>query len=49
MYVSERSQEVKVLCDPRVRAAITVLGIELCSFHDFPVYGSRRTNGDVIA
>ncbi len=34
MYLSERSQEVDTLCDPRVRAAIAEMGIELCSFHD---------------
>jgi predicted glycoside hydrolase/deacetylase ChbG (UPF0249 family) len=32
MYSSERAEELKVLCDPRVRAAITKEGIELCSF-----------------
>ena len=31
-YRSERTQEVKALCDPRVRAAILAEGIELCSF-----------------
>ena len=34
MYRAERAQEVKVLCDPRVRAAITSAGIELCSFRE---------------
>jgi predicted glycoside hydrolase/deacetylase ChbG (UPF0249 family) len=32
MYRSERLEEVKALCDPRVRAAISTLDIELCSF-----------------
>jgi chitin disaccharide deacetylase len=32
MYRSERLEEVKVLCDSRVRAAISALEIELCSF-----------------
>ncbi len=32
MYKAEREQEVKVLCDPRVRNAIVAMGIELCSF-----------------
>ena len=36
MYCSERLKEVKVLCDPRVRACIATLGIELCSFLGFP-------------
>ncbi len=32
MYRGERAEEVKVLCDPRVRAAIVAMGIQLCSF-----------------
>jgi predicted glycoside hydrolase/deacetylase ChbG (UPF0249 family) len=32
MYRSERLEEVKALCDPRIRAAISTLEIELCSF-----------------
>jgi predicted glycoside hydrolase/deacetylase ChbG (UPF0249 family) len=36
MYCSERVEEVKVLCDPRVRASITTMGIELCSFLHLP-------------
>lgn len=35
MYRSERSEEVRVLCDPRIHAAIVAMGIELCSFLDF--------------
>jgi predicted glycoside hydrolase/deacetylase ChbG (UPF0249 family) len=31
-YRSERAEEVTVLCDPRVRAAIVAMGIELRSF-----------------
>ena len=34
MYRTERGEEVKVLCDPRVRQAVIALGIELCSFVD---------------
>jgi predicted glycoside hydrolase/deacetylase ChbG (UPF0249 family) len=34
-YLCERPEEVKVLCDPRVRAAIAARGINLCSFNDF--------------
>jgi chitin disaccharide deacetylase len=34
MYRSERALEVKTLCDPRVRAAIQAMAIELCSFGD---------------
>ncbi len=37
MYQSERAQEAKTLCDPRVRAAIVDMGIKLCSFHDVTV------------
>ncbi len=31
-YRSERAEEVKVLCDARVRAAIVAAEIQLCSF-----------------
>jgi predicted glycoside hydrolase/deacetylase ChbG (UPF0249 family) len=34
-YRSERAEELKVLCDPRLRAAIKTLGIELCTFDDW--------------
>jgi len=36
MYSRERAQELSVLCDPRVQAAIVALGIELCSFGNLP-------------
>jgi predicted glycoside hydrolase/deacetylase ChbG (UPF0249 family) len=36
-YRGERAEEVRVLCDPRVRAAITVEGIELRSFNRDPM------------
>jgi chitin disaccharide deacetylase len=39
MYRGERSEEVKVLCDPRVRAAVAAEGIELRSFHDVAGFG----------
>lgn len=32
LYRRERAQEVDVLCDPRVRAAIDSMGIRLCNF-----------------
>ena len=32
MYCSERAKELKVLCDPRIRAALDEMGIELRSF-----------------
>jgi chitin disaccharide deacetylase len=35
-YGSERAQELGVLCDPRVRAAIAAAGIRLCSFGNLP-------------
>jgi chitin disaccharide deacetylase len=35
MYQTERRDELRVLCDPRVRAAIDSLGIKLCSFNDW--------------
>jgi predicted glycoside hydrolase/deacetylase ChbG (UPF0249 family) len=34
MYVDEREQEVRVLCDPRVKDAIEREKIALCSFHE---------------
>jgi chitin disaccharide deacetylase len=36
MYCAEREQEVKVLCDPRIHAAVRATGIELRSFQNFP-------------
>ncbi len=36
VYRNERAQEVKVLCDSRVRSKIVALNIELCSFHRLP-------------
>ena len=36
MYCAEREQEVKVLCDPRIHAAVRAMGIELRSFQNFP-------------
>jgi chitin disaccharide deacetylase len=36
MYRRERLQELRVLCDARVSAAITSMGIKLCSFTNFP-------------
>jgi predicted glycoside hydrolase/deacetylase ChbG (UPF0249 family) len=35
MYRHERAKEVVTLCNPRVRAFITEMGISLSSFHDF--------------
>ena len=37
MYCSERVEEVKALCDPRVRTSLVAMGIELCSFQNLPV------------
>jgi chitin disaccharide deacetylase len=34
MYSFERVDELRVLCDPRLRAALSVAGFELASFHD---------------
>jgi predicted glycoside hydrolase/deacetylase ChbG (UPF0249 family) len=36
MYVAERDEEVRALCDPRVRAAIEEERIELMSFRELP-------------
>ncbi len=35
-YRLEREQEVRTLCDPTVRAAVSRLGFELCTFDDVP-------------
>lgn len=34
MYRDERAEEVKVLCDPRLRTAMGVMNVELCSFEN---------------
>jgi predicted glycoside hydrolase/deacetylase ChbG (UPF0249 family) len=36
MYLRERAEEVRVLCDPRLRTFLRDKGIELRSFHDVP-------------
>lgn len=36
MYLAERSDEVKTLCDSTVRAAVAADAIELCSFDTYP-------------
>jgi predicted glycoside hydrolase/deacetylase ChbG (UPF0249 family) len=36
MYCNERLEELRVLCDPRVQAAIKTMGIELRSFKTLP-------------
>jgi predicted glycoside hydrolase/deacetylase ChbG (UPF0249 family) len=48
MYRLERYEELKTLCDPGVRDAITNLGIKLCSFDDwigFRNHLAYRTSG----
>ena len=42
MYVAQRDEEVRVLCDPRVRAAVQAEGIDLISFCDIASAESRR-------
>jgi predicted glycoside hydrolase/deacetylase ChbG (UPF0249 family) len=42
MYRQERLEELKVLCDPRVRAAIMAMGIELRSFVNL-LYGPEQS------
>ncbi len=42
MYLTEREQEVKVLCDPRVGSALAQLSIRLCSFNDLTGRSARR-------
>jgi predicted glycoside hydrolase/deacetylase ChbG (UPF0249 family) len=36
MYVAERAQELRALCDPRVRAAVKSSGVRLCRFRELP-------------
>jgi len=36
MYKSERADEIKVLCDARIKETIGAMGIQLCSFADLP-------------
>lgn len=45
MYCSERAEEVKVLCDPRVRTSIVAMGIELRSFLHFPAVAAAQRQG----
>jgi predicted glycoside hydrolase/deacetylase ChbG (UPF0249 family) len=35
-YDRERAAEARVLCDPRIRAALSELGVRLCTFRDVP-------------
>ena len=44
VYRTERAEEMKVLCDARVRAAVVAEGIKLCSFGDDAIssVGARR-------
>ena len=35
MYQKERAEELRVLCDPRLREAVRSFGITLCSFDDW--------------
>jgi predicted glycoside hydrolase/deacetylase ChbG (UPF0249 family) len=43
MYVRGRAQEVKTLCDPRVRVALANRGIKLCSFRDVDMAGNQTS------
>lgn len=51
MYQTERRDELRVLCDPRVRAAIDTLGINLCSFNDWDDLKNslNRPNADFVS
>jgi chitin disaccharide deacetylase len=44
MYRLERQEELRVLCDSRIRAVIDALGIKLCSFNDWQ-YHKSSLNG----
>jgi chitin disaccharide deacetylase len=45
-YQSERAEEVRVLCDPRVRAAIVAEGVDLRQFGDAAFGDSSRSEGN---
>lgn len=47
-YKEERLVELKILCDPRVRAAITKSGVELRSFRDFASGDRPRRYGPML-
>jgi predicted glycoside hydrolase/deacetylase ChbG (UPF0249 family) len=40
VYQKERKQELQVLCDPRLRTALTDLGIKLCRFDQWKEFGN---------
>ena len=49
VYQKEREQEVQVLCDPRLRTALTDLRIELCGFEEWREFarnGSKNSPSD---
>jgi chitin disaccharide deacetylase len=50
-YSGEREEELRTLCDPRVRAAVQEQGIRLISFNDFPLIPTplRRGEGFLFA
>ena len=50
MYQTERRDELRVLCDPRVRAVIDALRINLCSFNDWDNLKSslNRPSSDAV-
>jgi len=48
IYQRERTYELRVLCDPRLRAAITALGIKLCSFDDWNGKGAEWSGNNSI-
>jgi hypothetical protein len=44
-YAAPRAEEIRTLCDPRVRAAIEQGGIELCAFADAHAFPSPERPG----
>jgi predicted glycoside hydrolase/deacetylase ChbG (UPF0249 family) len=42
MYLTEREEELKVLCDPRIASALVELGIQLCSFNDVTSFSAAE-------
>jgi hypothetical protein len=45
-YSGEREEELRTLCDPRVRAAVRAQGIRLISFNDFPLIPTPLPRGE---
>ena len=47
MYLRERAQELKILCDPQLPARIAAMGITLCSFANLQRSSWQASDGSV--